>query len=80
VSQNGLWDVDGQGLKKIEDSNVARAILEKVNALNAKTVVQAILIAGSFAILPQSASAPLVVSALIFAALYALNGKVPKGE
>jgi len=54
--------------------------MEKVNALNAKTVVQAILIAGSFAILPQSASAPLVVSALIFAALYALNGKVPKGE
>jgi hypothetical protein len=72
--------VDGNGLSKIEDSNIARAILEKVNTMNADTAIQCFTTAGLFAILPQSASAPLVAIALAFATLYALNGKIPKVE
>lgn len=72
--------MDGNGLSKIEDSNLANAILEKVNAMNADTAIRCFVVAGAFAILPQSASVPLVTSALLFAALYALNGKIPKLE
>lgn len=70
-------DVDGQGIKKIEDVNVAQAILERVNAMNLDTIIDASLVAGAFAILPQSVSAPLVGCGVIFAALYFLNGKLP---
>jgi len=36
-----LWDVDGDGLAEIEDDNVARKILQKMNAANAKTAAAA---------------------------------------
>jgi hypothetical protein len=67
LAQNGLWDVDGQGIKKIDDVNVAQAILDKVNAMNADTAIRAAVIAAVFAILPQSTSVPLVFSVVIFA-------------
>jgi len=73
-----LWDVDGNGLKKIEDPNLARAILSKVNAMNLNTAARCAVPAGIFAVLPQSSAAPLVGSTLVLAALYALNGKLPK--
>ena len=72
--------MDGNGLSKIEDSNLARAILDKVNAMNLDTAIQCFLASGVFAVLPQSASVALVESALVFGALYALNGKIPKVE
>lgn len=72
--------VDGNGLSKIDDSNLASALLEKVNNMNADTAIRCIAIAGTFAILPQSSSVALVGSTLVFGALYALNGKIPKVE
>jgi hypothetical protein len=67
VGQNGLWDVDGMGLKKINDADVASQIVERVNAMNVEGVKKAALIAVPFAILPQSVSSPLVSVSLVFA-------------
>ena len=72
--------MDGNGLSQIEDPNLADTILDKVNAMTADTAIRCLGIAGTFAILPQSSSVPLVVSALAFGALYFLNGKIPKVE
>ncbi len=72
--------VDGNGLSTIQDANLAKAILDKVNNMNADTAIRCIAIAGTFAILPQSSSVALVGSALLFALLYAINGKIPKVE
>jgi hypothetical protein len=52
-------------LKKIEDSNLASQILDRVNALNTDTVIKAAAFAVPFAVLPQSVSAPLVATSLI---------------
>ena len=57
---------------------MARAILQKVNAMNLDTAVKVAVPTVAFAVLPQSASAPLVVFGLLFAALYAVQGKIPE--
>jgi hypothetical protein len=62
-----LWDVDGNGLKKIDDPTVARKLVEKVDAFNVDTAAKCLLASGLFAALPQSVSAPLVGSAVAFA-------------
>ncbi|CAB9505675.1 expressed unknown protein [Seminavis robusta] len=55
----------------------AVAILDKVNKLNLDTGLQATAAAAAFAVLPQSASAPLVFFGAIFGALYFLEDKIP---
>jgi hypothetical protein len=80
VAQAGLWDVDGNGLSKIEDPNTARAILNKVNNMNLDNLIQCSAYAGAFAVLPRSASVPLVLFALLFTTLYALQGKIPQSD
>jgi len=77
VAQAGLWDVDGNGLSQIDDPNLARTILNKVNAMNAETALKVVVPVAVFAILPQSSSAPLVASTSLFAALYAAKDKIP---
>lgn len=67
-------------MSKIEDPNLASAILNKVNDLNVETGAKATAIAAAFAALPQSTSSPLAGVAAIFAALYALNGKLPTSK
>jgi hypothetical protein len=78
VAQAGLWDVDGNGLQKIENQSVAQAILTKVNNFNVKTAVTFGLPVVAFALLPQSTSQPLVLAAILFFALYKLEGKIPQ--
>jgi hypothetical protein len=78
IAQAGLWDVDGNGLSKIEDPTIASAILEKVNKMNISNLVKCAQYAGAFAILPQSASVPLVSFGALFAVLYAVQGKIPE--
>jgi hypothetical protein len=56
-------------LKKIEDSNLAQAILGKVNAMNLNTAARCAIAAGIFAVLPQSTAASLVGSALVLAGM-----------
>ena len=74
----GLWDLDdGQGLQPVDDPSVAQAILQKVNEMNVRTVIQAAVPAAAFAALPQSSSTALVLSGLVLAALYAAKDKVP---
>ena len=34
----GVWDVDGTGLREIEDKSVAQKIRDKVNAFNGASV------------------------------------------
>ena len=77
MAQAGLWDVDGNGLSQIDDPNLARFILNKVNAMNAETAIKVIAPVTVFAILPQSSSAPLVAFSLLFAALYVVKDKIP---
>ena len=68
--------MDGNGLSKIEDENVAKAINEKVNAMNTQTGVIAIPVA-IFAALDVSQSRALVLSAVIGAVLYYMKGRIP---
>lgn len=70
--------MDGNGLSKIENPSLARAILDKVNNMNLTNLAQCGACAGAFALLPQSASAPLVSLALVFAVLYAARGSIPE--
>ena len=77
MAQAGLWDLDGNGLSQIDDPNLASAILNKVNAMNAETALKVVLPVVVFASLPQSSSAPLVTSGLLFAALYAAKDNIP---
>jgi len=72
-----LWDVDGNGLSKINDDAVAQAILQKVNAMNFENAVKVFVPVTTFALLPQSVASTLVFFALVFAILYALQGRIP---
>lgn len=64
-------------IQPVGDPSLASAILDKVNKMNVETGLQAIGAAGALAILPQSASAPLVFFAALFTALYFLKDKIP---
>lgn len=70
MAQNGLWDVDGTGMRKIEDPNLAQAFVEKTNSLNFDTAQIALLWSAAFALLPQSVTYPLSIFTIIFGALY----------
>lgn len=78
VAQSGLWDVDGNGLTRIEDPNLAQAILQRVNAMNLNTALQVGVPVTLFALVPQSTSAPLAFFLALFSLLYAVRNKVPK--
>lgn len=67
IAQAGLWDVDGNGLKKIEDPTIAQAILEKVNAMNLEVALTCFAGSAIFGLLPQSTTAPLGIFAAAFA-------------
>ncbi len=47
-----MWDVDGSGVREIEDASVKRAIRDKVNAFNAKSAVAVAVITAMYAALP----------------------------
>jgi len=70
-----MWDVDGNGLSYIEDSQLASAILEKVNAMNTSVGLKCIAAATIFAALPSSSSTALAMVSVVLTALY-FGGKV----
>lgn len=70
--------MDGTGIRDIQDPNLARAILEKVNAMNLQTGRDVILLSAIFAILPQSLTSTLGIWSALFGGLYLLNGKIPQ--
>jgi len=73
-----MWDVDGTGIRKIEDDSLARAIMTKVNDMNVNTGFEAFALASAFAVLPQEVSFKLAACSLLLGGLYLLQGRVPK--
>lgn len=73
MAQNGLWDVDGTGMQKIDDPTLAQAFVEKVNSFNIDTAKIVFLWSAAFAILPQSITYPSSIFAIIFGALYYID-------
>lgn len=73
-----MWDVDGSGLSKIEDPDIAQAILRKVNDMNAETLVKVAVPVTAFALLPKPIASMLVFFAALYAGLYFLQGKIPE--
>jgi hypothetical protein len=67
-------------LAKIEDPDIARGILDKVNAFNLETGLKVGVPVSFFALLPQSTSVPLVLSALALGALYVAKDKFPQSS
>jgi len=67
----GLWDVDGTGMRKIEDPNLARAFLNRVNDMNISVSRDAFLVSALFAILPQEVVSSISLCAAFVALLYA---------
>jgi hypothetical protein len=78
VAQKGLWDVDGQGLTKVEDPILARRLLDRVNAMNIQNGLQATAIATLFAALPKSMTQSAAIVVALGALLYLLQDKLPK--
>jgi hypothetical protein len=78
VAQGGMWDVDGTGIRKIEDQDLARAFMEKVNAMNIETGRNALILAALFATLPHDLTAKFAGISLIIGSLYFASGKIPK--
>lgn len=76
MAQGGLWDVDGTGMRKIEDPNLARALLEKMNALNTGIGKDVLLVSTVFAVLPQGITSSLAIWTTVLSVLYALGIKL----
>lgn len=47
-----MWDVDGSGLREIEDKSIAKAIREKVNAFNVKSAALTAALTAVYLALP----------------------------
>ncbi len=75
-----MWDVDGTGIRKIEDQDLARAFMEKVNEMNLETGRNAVILAAAFAALPHDLVAKLAAVSVVLGALYFLEGKIPKRD
>lgn len=77
VAQKGLWDVNDTGLTKIEDPTLARKFVDKVNAMNVETGLQAIGLATAFAVLPHSTTYAAAFIAVLSTVLYLMQDKLP---
>lgn len=55
MGQGGYWDVDGSGMKQIEDPELARAMRDKVNSFNKEKVKEIIPPALLFTFFPFKA-------------------------
>ena len=47
-----VWDVDGTGLREIEDKTIAKRIRDKVNDFNAKSAVAVALATAAYCAIP----------------------------
>ena len=52
VAQGGLWDIEGAGLQKIQDRNIAQAILARTNNMNKDIGIKAVGLTSVLAIIP----------------------------
>eukprot|EP00558_Chaetoceros_sp_UNC1202_P009241 CAMPEP_0197237268 /NCGR_PEP_ID=MMETSP1429-20130617/4150_1 /TAXON_ID=49237 /ORGANISM="Chaetoceros sp., Strain UNC1202" /LENGTH=80 /DNA_ID=CAMNT_0042696237 /DNA_START=154 /DNA_END=396 /DNA_ORIENTATION=+ len=78
MAQEGLWDVDGTGMRRIEDENLAKAFLQRVNQMNIDTGKEMLFVSSVFAALPHDLTARLASVGFVLSLLYFLNGKVPR--
>ena len=51
-----MWDVDGSGLQKIEDTSLATSILRRTNAMNKAIGVKAVSLTAALALAPTLVS------------------------
>jgi len=65
-------------MTKVDDPEVARKILDQVNAMNTNTAATVGILATIFAAIPQSVARQAALFAIMFAALYYLQGKIPE--
>jgi len=52
VAQAGYWDVDGTGIQRIDDPDVARKLRDRVGFMNGRTAAIAVAATAVFAALP----------------------------
>lgn len=71
-----MWDVAGE-IEPVDDPNVATALLEKVNALNVRTSVDALVVSVIWSALPQSLTQQISLLGVASAVLYLLRGRIP---
>lgn len=70
--------MDGTGIREIDDPNLARAFMTKVNEMNLDTARDALIVSSLFAVLPYEFTSKIAFFTLIFTGLYFVNGKLPK--
>jgi len=68
--------VDGTGIRKIEDENLAQAFLSKVNEMNVNTGRDVLIVATIFAALDHVFVFKLALSSILVLGLYLLKGKI----
>jgi hypothetical protein len=54
VAQGGIWDVEGAGMRKIKDINIANALLAKTNQMNFDICKQAVGLVALIALAPSA--------------------------
>jgi len=72
-----LWDINGV-IEPVDDPDLARAVLNKVNDMNLSVVRDCFLVSLLWTILPSSTSEHVSIVALSFATLYFLKDRIPK--
>lgn len=68
-----MWDVDGTGMRKIEDPDLAKAFLEKINTLNTGVGRDILFASTVFALLPHDFTSSLALCITIITVLYAIG-------
>jgi len=77
LAQAGLWDVAGT-IEPVEDPNLARAFLEKVNSVNNESTIYPLIAASIWSVLPQVTTSLLAWEGLILTFLYLVRDKIPR--
>ena len=74
-----MWDVAGF-VEPVDDPNLARIFLEKVNQLNNDTSRDCLVVAAIWGALPQGQAASLAAVSLVLGSLYLVRDKFPTKE
>ncbi len=53
IAQGGAWDVDGSGIQKIEEPDLASAIRQRVNEFNLQSTAVCALLTLAFVLVPE---------------------------
>lgn len=65
-------------MSEIDDPDVARAILTRVNDLNVQTILVTLAASVAFASLPEATTTTASYAAILFTVLYFLRDRIPE--